>query len=66
MIQIEWNEKKLNSFYNKMDKIAVNVYADKEIDIKKIIDDYNQDIPKYERVEYYKLYNDSIDTRLKQ
>ena len=52
--------------YIKEDKIAVNVYADKEIDIKKIIDDYNQDIPKYERVEYYKLYNDSIDTRLKQ
>lgn len=35
MIQIEWNEKKLNSFYNKMDKIAVNVKKGSLAGIKK-------------------------------
>jgi long-subunit acyl-CoA synthetase (AMP-forming) len=52
--------------YIKDDKIAINVYVDKTIDIDTIVENYNQDIPRYERVEYYKVYKDSIDTRLKQ
>ena len=52
--------------YTKKDKIVVNVYVDKDIDIKTIIDEYNKDVPRYERVSDYKVYFDSIDTRLKQ
>ena len=52
--------------YTKKDKIVVNVYVDKDIDIKTIIDEYNKDVPRYERVFDYKVYFDSIDTRLKQ
>ena len=52
--------------YTKKDKIVVNIYVDKDIDIKKIIDEYNNDVPRYERVADYKIYFDSIDTRLKQ
>ena len=52
--------------YIKKDKIAANIYVKKNIDIKSIITIYNREVPKYEKIEYYNLYIDSIDTRLKQ
>lgn len=52
--------------YIKNDKIAVDIYIDKDIDGDEIIKQYNKDVPKYERVDSYRLFKDSIDTRLKQ
>ena len=52
--------------YIKDDKLAVNVYVDKEIDVDEVIKQYNKEVPAYERIKYHKVFNDSIDTRLKQ
>lgn len=52
--------------YIKNDKIAVNIYVKQDIDIESIILNYNSEVPKYERIDYYNLYLDSIDARLKQ
>lgn len=52
--------------YIKNDKIAVDIYVSNDIDIEKIIKEYNSDVPKYERVSDYTIKVDSIDTRLKQ
>lgn len=52
--------------YIKKDVINVDVYVDEEINLKKIIDTYNKDVPKYEKVVKYNMYKDSLDTRLKQ
>ena len=37
-----------------------------EDNYEKIIEDYNNEVPRYERVSYFDLHNDSLDTRLKQ
>ena len=50
--------------YIKDDKIAVNIYVKGEID-SSIIDKYNEEVPKYERISSFTIYKDSIDTRLK-
>ena len=52
--------------YTKDDKIVVNIYVDKDINIDELIKKYNIEVPRYERVTDYKIYKDSIDTRLKQ
>ena len=52
--------------YIKNDKLAVDVYVKEDIDIELIISTYNSEVPKYERIDSYNLYLDSIDTRLKQ
>ena len=52
--------------YIKKDKIAVNIYVSGNDDYDKIIKEYNKEVPKYEKVSYYEIHNDSIDTRLKQ
>ena len=53
--------------YVKNDKIGVNIYVlDSSIDYSKLINEYNNNSVIYEKVEFYKIYNDSIDTRLKQ
>ncbi len=52
--------------YIKDDKIAVNIYIVAEDNYEKIIEDYNNEVPRYERVSYFDLHNDSLDTRLKQ
>ena len=52
--------------YIENDKINVNIYLSKEIDIENIIKNYNKDVPKYERIYKYKIFKDSIDNRLKQ
>lgn len=52
--------------YIKDDKLAVNVYVDKEIDVDEVIKEYNKVVPAYERIKYHRVFNDSIDTRLKQ
>ena len=52
--------------YIEKDKLAVNIYITDEIDAKKIIEEYNSEVPKYERIEKYKVFKDSIDNRLKQ
>ena len=52
--------------YIKNDKLAVDVYVKENIDLDEIINNYNSEVPKYERIDSYNLYLDSIDTRLKQ
>lgn len=52
--------------YTKNDKIIVNIYLDKDINLDEIISKYNNEVPRYERVFEYNVYFDSIDTRLKQ
>ena len=65
---IKSKDKRINDVkaYIKNDKLATDVYSLEEIDIDKVIDEYNKEVPKYERVEIYKLIKDSIDVRLKQ
>ena len=50
--------------YIKDDKIAVNIYVEDNIN-SSIIDEYNLEAPKYEKISSYEIYKDSIDTRLK-
>ncbi len=50
--------------YIKDDKIAVNIYVRDDIDTS-IVDEYNREVPKYEKISSYAIYNDSIDARLK-
>lgn len=50
--------------YIKEDKIAVNIYVKDDIN-PNIIDEYNLEAPKYEKISSFTIYNDSIDTRLK-
>lgn len=52
--------------YIKNDKLAVDIYVKEKINIDEIINNYNSEVPKYERIDSYNLYLDSIDTRLKQ
>ena len=52
--------------YVENDKIVVSIHITEDIDIEEIINDHNREVPKYERVEKYKVFNDSIDNRLKQ
>ena len=52
--------------YIKNDKLAVDIYVSNDIDVDKIINEYNKDVPKYERIEFYNIKEDSIDVRLKQ
>ncbi len=69
---IEEGIKKLDSnikdvkAYIKNDKLACDIYVTNDIDADKIVDTYNKDVPKYERVELYSVIKDSIDVRLKQ
>ena len=52
--------------YIKNDKLAIDVYVKEKIDLETIINTYNSEVPKYERIDSFNLYLDSIDTRLKQ
>lgn len=53
--------------YTKNDKICVNIYViNSNNDYKKIIDEYNNSVAPFERVAFFKVYEDSIDNRLKQ
>lgn len=52
--------------YIKNDKIVVDVYVSNDIDLKDIIKEYNNEVPRYERVSSYNIKKDSIDIRLKQ
>jgi long-subunit acyl-CoA synthetase (AMP-forming) len=69
---IEEGIKKLDSnikdvkAYIKNDKLACDIYVTCDIDADKIVETYNKDVPKYERVEIYSVIKDSIDVRLKQ
>jgi len=65
---IKAKDKRINDVkaYIKDDKLVADIYSLDEIDIDKIIDEYNKEVPKYERVERYNLIKDSIDVRLKQ
>ena len=69
---IEEGIKKLDSnikdvkAYIKNDKLACDIYVTCDIDADKIVENYNKDVPKYERVELYSVIKDSIDVRLKQ
>ncbi len=50
----------------KNDKIHVDIYVKGEIDASSIIEEYNKEVPKYERVKDYSVIKDSLDKRLKQ
>ena len=50
----------------KKDKIVVDIYVNKDVELDSVIEEYNSSVPKYERVESYNVYKDSLDTRLKQ
>lgn len=50
----------------KNDKLYVDIYVNGEIDVESIIEKYNSEVPKYERVKEYNIIKDSIDIRLKQ
>ena len=65
---IKSKDKRINDVkaYIKNDKLAADIYSLEEIDVDKIVEEYNKEVPKYERVEIYKLIKDSIDVRLKQ
>lgn len=52
--------------YIKNDKIAVNIYVTEDDDYDKIINEYNNEISKYEKISSYKIIKDSLDVRLKQ
>ena len=55
--------------YIKNDKIGVNIYVgdmDGSVDYQGIIDSYNEMATPYERVSFYRIYENSIDSRLKQ
>ena len=52
--------------YIKNDKLAVDIYVKEDLDLDSIIKEYNSEVPKYEKIESYNKYLDSIDTRLKQ
>ena len=51
--------------YIKNDKIVADIYIKDDID-PSIVDEYNKEVPKYERVSSYNIYKDSLDKRLKQ
>ena len=53
--------------YIQNDKLSANIYVKKEIsNIDELINNLNDNLPKYERIKNYKIFMDSIDTRLKQ
>lgn len=53
--------------YTKNDTIGVNIYVtDLDYDYDELINKYNSEVARFERVNFYKVYEDSIDTRLKQ
>ena len=52
--------------YIKNDKLACDIYVNSDIDADTVVNTYNKDVPKYERVEIYNVIKDSIDVRLKQ
>ena len=52
--------------YVENDKIKINIYIKSNIDIDTIINEYNKEVPKYEKIQDYKVFKDSIDARLKQ
>ncbi len=52
--------------YTKNDRIAVNIYVTKDDDYDKIIFNYNKEVPKYENIYTYEIFDDSLDVRLKQ
>ena len=51
--------------YIKNDKIVADIYIKDEIN-PNIIEEYNKEVPKFERVSSYNIYKDSLDKRLKQ
>ena len=52
--------------YIKNDKLACDIYVNSDIDADTVVNTYNKDVPKYERVVIYNVIKDSIDVRLKQ
>lgn len=52
--------------YIRNDKIAANIYITNQTDIDKTIKEYNENAPRYEKINEYFTFEDSIDTRLKQ
>ena len=52
--------------YVKNDKIGVNIYVTCNDNYDEIINLYNNNATRYEKVLFYKIYLDSIDARLKQ
>ncbi len=53
--------------YQKDNKICANLYVDDfEQDYDKIIEEFNNNVPKYQRIDEYEVLKNSIENRLKQ
>jgi len=52
--------------YIKDDLIAINIYVTGNDNYKELIDTYNNKVPKFEKISYFRIYKDSIDSRMKQ
>jgi hypothetical protein len=49
-------------------KLKVNIYlkiAD-HVDYQNFIEELNKELPKYERISFFEVFIDTLDTRLKQ
>ena len=51
--------------YEKDKTIFATFYCDEEIDLEPIVDEVNDELPKYARIRNYELVRDEIGTRLK-
>ena len=53
--------------YIKNDTLAINLYvSNTDEDYNKIIEEYNKNVPIYEKIKSLEVYEDSVDSRLKQ
>lgn len=52
--------------YVKNDTIGVNLYVVEDENYQDVIDQYNESVPRYEQIGFFRVYRDSIDSRLKQ
>lgn len=51
--------------YEKDKTIFATIYADEDIDLEPIVDEINDELPKYARIHNYELIRDTIGVRLK-
>ena len=55
------------TIYQKENKICATLYVDNlDIDYNNIITDFNNNVPKYQRIDEFEVVDNSIDKRLKQ
>ncbi len=66
--KLEQNEYiKKATLYQKGNKICANLYVeDFDVDYNRIIDAFNESVPKYQRIDEFEVLKNSIENRLKQ